>query len=56
MYHNPVQVCRLYLKGVRQGFTVHQKINAAIDPETVLDRELNSLRSDYGIQNAGAWD
>lgn len=56
IYHNPVQVCRLYLKGVQQGFTVHQKINAAIDPETVLDRELESLRSEYGIQNAGAWD
>jgi hypothetical protein len=56
IYHNPVQVCRLYLKGVQQGFTVHQKIDAAIDPETVLDRELESLRSEYGIQNAGAWD
>jgi hypothetical protein len=28
----------------------------AIDPETVLDRDLESLRSEYGIQNAGAWD
>ncbi|MBC7971637.1 MAG: hypothetical protein H7Z11_16185 [Verrucomicrobia bacterium] len=56
IYHNPVQVCRLYLKGVKQGLTVHQKINAAIDPSTVLDRDLASLRSEYGIQNAGAWD
>ena len=56
IYHNPVQVCRLYLKGVKQGFTVHKKIDAAIDPETVLDRDLESLRSDYGIHNAGAWD
>jgi ubiquinone biosynthesis protein Coq4 len=56
IYHNPVQVCRLYLKGVKQGLTVPKKINAAIDPETVLDRDLESLRSEYGIQNAGAWD
>ncbi|MBW4473291.1 MAG: hypothetical protein KME45_23385 [Stenomitos rutilans HA7619-LM2] len=56
IYHNPVQVCQLYLKGVKQGFTVHKKIDAAIDPETVLDRDLASLRSEYGIHNAGAWD
>ena len=56
IYHNPVQVCRLYLRGVQQGLTVPKKIDAAIDPVTVLDRDLESLRSDYGIQNAGAWD
>jgi len=56
IYHNPVQVCRLYLKGVQQGLTVHKKIDAAIDPSTVLDRDLASLRSEYGIHNAGAWD
>lgn len=56
IYHNPVQVCQLYLKGVKQGFTVCKKINAAINPEAVLDRDLESLRSEYGIQNAGAWD
>lgn len=56
IYHNPVQVCRLYLKGVQQGLTVPKKIDAAIDPQTVLDRELTSLRAEYGIQNAGAWD
>jgi ubiquinone biosynthesis protein Coq4 len=56
IYHNPVQVCQLYLKGVKQGLTLPKKINAAIDPETVLDRDLASLRSEYGIQNAGAWD
>ncbi|MBW4693452.1 MAG: hypothetical protein KME27_17020 [Lyngbya sp. HA4199-MV5] len=56
IYHNPVQVCRLYLKGVKQGLAVQKKIDAAIDPKTVLDRDLESLRSDYGIQNAGAWD
>ncbi len=56
IYHNPVQVCRLYLKGVQQGLTVPKKIDAAIDPQTVLDRELTLLRAEYGIQNAGAWD
>ncbi|SRR5579883_825010 len=56
IYHNPVQVCQLYLKGVKQGLTVRQKINAYIDPATVLDRDLESLRLDYGIHNAGAWD
>ncbi|MBW4582375.1 MAG: hypothetical protein KME42_22635 [Tildeniella nuda ZEHNDER 1965/U140] len=56
VYHNPVQVCQLYLKGAKQGLTVHKKIDAYIDPETVLDRSLLLLRSDYGIQNAGAWD
>jgi ubiquinone biosynthesis protein Coq4 len=56
VYYNPVQVCQLYLQGVRQGQTVRRKINAYIDPETVLDRELNALRQEYGIANAGAWD
>jgi ubiquinone biosynthesis protein Coq4 len=55
-YFNPVQVCQLYIRGVRQGFTVRKKINAYIDPGTVLDRKLESLREEYGIQNAGAWD
>jgi ubiquinone biosynthesis protein Coq4 len=55
-YFNPVQVCQLYMKGVRQGFTIRKKIDAYIDPETVLDRKLVSLRQEYGIQNAGAWD
>jgi len=56
VYHNPVQVCQLYLKGVREGLTVSQKINAYIDPYTVLDRSLESLRAEYNIKNAGAWD
>jgi ubiquinone biosynthesis protein Coq4 len=55
-YHNPLQVCQRYFQGVRQGFTVGNKINAYIDPESVMDRELASLREEYGIQNAGAWD
>lgn len=50
-YFNPVQVCQLYLKGVRQGFTVSKKINAYIDPETVMEREVESLRQEYGIRN-----
>jgi hypothetical protein len=28
IYHNPVQVCQLYLKGVKQGLTLPKKINA----------------------------
>lgn len=56
VYYSPVQVCQLYLQGIRQGRTVRQKINAYIDPATVLDRELDSLRLEYGIANAGAWD
>jgi hypothetical protein len=55
-YYHPFQVCQLYWQGVRQGFTVQKKINAYIDPETVLDQELRSLRQEYGITNAGAWD
>jgi ubiquinone biosynthesis protein Coq4 len=55
-YYNPFQVCRMYWKGVKQGFTVRKKIDAYIDAETVMDRELRSLREEYGIANAGAWD
>lgn len=55
-YVNPFKVCQLYFEGVRQGLTVHKKIDAYIDPEIVMHRELNSLRQEYGIQNAGAWD
>jgi hypothetical protein len=53
-YIAPWQVCSLYVQGVRQGFTVRKKIDAAIDLSTVLDRELASLRAEYGIVNAGA--
>jgi ubiquinone biosynthesis protein Coq4 len=55
-YYNPLKVCQLYFKGVVQGFTVSQKINAYIEPSTVLDRPLHSIRAEYGIDNAGAWD
>lgn len=55
-YLNPLQVCQFYLKGVQQGCTVRPKINAYLDPETVMDEDLESLRQAYGISNAGAWD
>ncbi|EKQ71188.1 hypothetical protein OsccyDRAFT_0039 [Leptolyngbyaceae cyanobacterium JSC-12] len=55
-YLNPLQVCQFYFKGVRQGLTVRKKINAYLDPQTMMTRDLEGLRQEYGIQNAGAWD
>jgi ubiquinone biosynthesis protein Coq4 len=55
-YYNPLQVCRFYVKGVRQGCTVRTKIDAYIDPQSVLHQDLASLREEYGIHNAGTWD
>jgi ubiquinone biosynthesis protein Coq4 len=55
-YYSPLQVCRYYGQGIRQGRRVTPKIPANLDPDTVMDRELASLRADYGIANAGAWD
>lgn len=55
-YYNPLQVCRFYWEGVRQGTTVHKKIDAYLNPETVMERDLQALREEYGIENAGAWD
>jgi len=55
-YYNPLHVCRLYWRGVKQGLSVHKQIDAYIDPATVMERSLRSLRQEYGIQNAGAWD
>jgi ubiquinone biosynthesis protein Coq4 len=55
-YYNPLEVCRLYFKGVAQGSTVRPKINAYIAPHTVLNRPLQAIRAEYGIHNAGAWD
>jgi hypothetical protein len=55
-YYNPLQVCHLYARGVAQGFHMSKKIDAYIDPATVITRSLRSLREEYGIQNAGAWD
>lgn len=50
-YFNPLQVCRLYLKGVRQGWTIAKKINAFMDPQQVMDRTIESLRLEYGIRS-----
>lgn len=55
-YINPLQVCRLYAEGMQQGQRVRQKIDAYIEPSTVMHQSLRSLRQDYGIENAGAWD
>ncbi|MBF2025203.1 MAG: hypothetical protein IGS48_00340 [Oscillatoriales cyanobacterium C42_A2020_001] len=55
-YLNPLQVCQLYLKGVQQGLTTRPKINAYLNPETVMDQDLDALRKIYNISNAGAWD
>ena len=55
-YYPPLQVCDYYWQGVQQGLTVKKKINAYIDPQTVIDRPLKELRAEYGIANAGAWD
>ena len=55
MTHGPVDIVRFYLAGVQQGLTVRRRIDAYIDPATVLDRPLDDLRQDYGIENAGAW-
>jgi ubiquinone biosynthesis protein Coq4 len=55
-YYPPIQVCQMYWSGIKQGMTVSKKIDAYIDPEIVLDQPLRSLRSEYGIDNAGTWD
>ncbi|MBW4523069.1 MAG: hypothetical protein KME16_25810 [Scytolyngbya sp. HA4215-MV1] len=55
-YYNPLQVCQLYGRGIVQGWRIGKKIDAYINPETVMERSLRSLREEYGIQNAGAWD
>lgn len=55
-YYSPWQICTLYGQGVRQGHTVRKKIDANLEVAAVLDSELASLRAEYGIANAGAWD
>jgi ubiquinone biosynthesis protein Coq4 len=55
-YMSPAQVCQHYWVGILQGQTVHKRIKASIDPETVMERTLLSLREEYGIANAGHWD
>jgi hypothetical protein len=56
VYYDPAKVCQFYIEGIRQGLTVTKKIDAYIDPQNVLYRDLASLRMEYSIQNAGAWD
>jgi len=55
-YLNPMQVCQLYVQGIRQGLQVRKKIDASIQPDLVMGRSLDSLREEYGIVNGGAWD
>ncbi len=55
-YYKPLQVCQFYWEGVRQGTTVYKKIDAYLNPETMMERNLDSLREEYGIRNAGTWD
>ncbi len=55
-YYPPLQVCNYYWQGVKQGLTVKKKINAYIDPQTVIDRPIAELRNEYGVASAGAWD
>jgi ubiquinone biosynthesis protein Coq4 len=52
-YYNPSQVCRFYWQGVCQGTTIRKSIDAYLDPETLMDRDLRSLREEYGIDKAG---
>lgn len=56
MTYRPLDICRFYLAGIRQGLSTHQPINAYLEPDTVLDQDLKTLRQQYGIHNAGAWD
>jgi hypothetical protein len=48
-YVNPLQVCQLYWRGVGRGCQVKPKISAYLDPETVFDVRIESLRAEYGI-------
>ncbi|WP_295613239.1 hypothetical protein [Chamaesiphon sp. GL140_3_metabinner_50] len=55
-YVNPLQVCQLYYRGIRQGGTVKKKVDAYINPETLMDTRLDTLRLEYGIDNAERLD
>lgn len=55
-YYNPLQVCQFYWEGMCRGMAVRKRIDAYLDPESVMNRDLRSLRQEYGIANAGAWD
>jgi ubiquinone biosynthesis protein Coq4 len=56
VYYQPIKVCQFYIQGIWQGFSVSKKIDAYIDPQSILHRDLISLRSEFSIQNAGTWD
>jgi ubiquinone biosynthesis protein Coq4 len=56
VYYSPQKIWTNYFQGVQQGRSVKLKINAYLDPETMLDRPLTELRQRYGIENHGAWD
>ena len=56
MPYRPQDILRFYLTGIKQGLRVHQQIDAYIDPATVMDQDIKTLRQTYGIKNAGAWD
>ncbi|MBF2035062.1 MAG: hypothetical protein IGR92_06150 [Leptolyngbyaceae cyanobacterium T60_A2020_046] len=53
---SPGEIWQHYWAGVRQGSRLRKKIDAYLDPETVMARSLADLRQEYGIANAGAWD
>lgn len=48
-YINPLQVCWLYGRGIRQGLTIAKKIDAFMDPKQVMERTVESLQVEYGI-------
>ena len=48
-YYSPQRVWSLYFQGVAQGRSVLKKIDARLDPKTVMERSLRSLRAEYGI-------
>ncbi|MGF1461520.1 MAG: hypothetical protein ACFBSG_21160 [Leptolyngbyaceae cyanobacterium] len=56
MEYGPVAIWRFYCAGMRQGLSIRRPINAYLNPEAVMDQDLDSLRHHYGIRNAGAWD
>ena len=55
-YYSPLQICYFYLVGIWEGWRYRRKIDGFVDTESLLDRTLRSLQTEYGISNAGAWD
>jgi ubiquinone biosynthesis protein Coq4 len=50
----PVSIIRFYLAGLYEGWRYRKKIDGYIDPETILERSLGSLRQEYGIEAKSA--